>query len=164
LVRAPQALGSDKCLLSRVPVAVATIVARMNAGPLMAVEAIGVQVAPAGAVVVLEARAAMAHRAVVPRLDVAALAAGRRLVVGQATMTLAVIGEHEVRVGQVPVVTPAARMDVVLADVTRVVATKAVRVGLGAQAPTAARMGVVPVIVAMGPVATVARRCVVTDA
>jgi len=169
LVRALQALGSDKCLLSRVPVAVATIVARMIAGPLTVVAAIGARVAPAGVMVVLEARAVMAHRAVGHRAvvhravghrqDAPVLVVARRPAGGRVAMTLAVIVGHGVRVGQARVGIPVARM-----DVTWAVAMQVAAVGLGAQAPTAARMEVVLVIAVTGPVAITARRPAVADA
>ena len=169
LVRAPQALGSDKCLLSRVPVAVATIVARMIAGPLTVVAAIGARVAPAGVMVVLEARAVMAHRAVGHRAvvhravgrrqDAPVLVVARRPAGGRVAMTLVVIVGHGVCVGQARVGIPVARM-----DVTWAVAMQVAAVGLGAQAPTAARMEVVLVIAVTGPVAITARRPAVADA
>jgi len=142
-VRALQALGSDKCLLRRVQVAMAMIVARMIAGPLTVVVAIGARVAPAGALAVLEARAVMAHRAVVHRAvghravghqqdapvlaDAAVLMVARRPAGGRVAMTLVVIVGRVVHVGQARAGIPVARI-----DVTRAVAMQVATVGLGA--------------------------------
>lgn len=127
----------------------ATIVARMIAGPLKAARMIGDQVAPALAMAALEARAVTAPLPVARQEGAGVLAAAavlavvRRLLGGQAAMTLAVIAGHVLRVGPAPAATPVARADVMPAD---------------------AKMEAVPAIGVMGPVAVAGRPRVVVDA